>query len=836
MPTQLEQELRGALGTERVALVVGAGVSAAAARLPGWSKVIESGFEYARGVGVLDDEGLTRGQVALGEGRFPDAAQVLKRALGAPAGEYPRWLKHQFGIGRDRIVDGSLLDAVIDLPYAALATTNFDHLLSLQHPDALMPVTWRDAPGLHEAVRDGQRVLHIHGSYDDATSVIFGIDNYESLAAAPAYEAVIRTLWLDRVLLFIGCSFDGLTDPDFRRLIDWASQTFKGTPHKHYALMQTGTFTTEQVRQYLNDWRIQIVPYGVDYSDLPITLRRINPHPDRAYARRLQRARALLAGSPGDSGQLAHLLASLAADSRPTEPRADLQARADQLLSEQKDSTDRLRGDLRVLQTQARLMVDAAEVERQYRRWADGQLRIADDAFRSTVLRASGAVYLFSETLLQELHRRGVHVHEAVVSNYVHDFVDQIAKPSSFFHGDAYTLENAARVLNSLTAILDCDPDRVFPFRQPGTKLARALDPVLLVCRADRLELRDLSGKCEASLPNSSFVERATALTLEGSRVVVFNDRHGVRAWDPLQTTLPTAEFTIGGAFGIFSADHRMSGDDLVSVVASTDGPVYLLRNLRLTDTIAGRADDIDDVVMMPGEVVWGLGHRGVRLCRYQDGRWDEVLSAVDLDQLLPRLPTLDTYWPARVAAHDEEYRDVVTWHANSNRYQHPRLTRATIGGQELLSLNVTLFMHDANDQALLFFDTRRPELQLRASCYRDGRVSEGTIVDFATTVAPGGRDRLITARLSSFDLSYDLITVERATPTRDGVSFLKELSLGRTRDDLIAVTMGDDDAGFAADDSGGLFRFSLRTQAFEECDRDNDSRIRSIRVVSWRA
>ena len=122
MSAELQLELRDVLATKRVAVVVGAGVSMAAAGLPGWSKAIESGLEYARVAGVLDGDGVSRGLNALRDQRFPEAAQILKDALGAPAGEYPRWLEKTFGIGRDRVVDHALVDAVVDLPYAALAS------------------------------------------------------------------------------------------------------------------------------------------------------------------------------------------------------------------------------------------------------------------------------------------------------------------------------------------------------------------------------------------------------------------------------------------------------------------------------------------------------------------------------------------------------------------------------------------------------------------------------------------------------------------------------------------------------------------------------------------
>lgn len=75
---------------------------------------------------------------------------------------------------------------------------------------------------MQTALRDGGRSFHLHGHFEEPDSVIFGVDNYEELVNSDAYHTVMRTLWLERTLLFIGCNFDGLTDPDFTKLPDWA--------------------------------------------------------------------------------------------------------------------------------------------------------------------------------------------------------------------------------------------------------------------------------------------------------------------------------------------------------------------------------------------------------------------------------------------------------------------------------------------------------------------------------------------------------------------------------------------------------------------------------------
>src|SRR5882757_6370076 len=124
MSTAADDQLIDALRARRVAAVVGAGVSAATAGLPGWAGLIESGLRYAHQVGLLGADDLARGEKALRESGFLDAANLLKAALGAPDGEYPRWLEHTFRLNRDRIRNRPLINSVVDLPCACFATTN----------------------------------------------------------------------------------------------------------------------------------------------------------------------------------------------------------------------------------------------------------------------------------------------------------------------------------------------------------------------------------------------------------------------------------------------------------------------------------------------------------------------------------------------------------------------------------------------------------------------------------------------------------------------------------------------------------------------------------------
>jgi hypothetical protein len=562
----------------------------------------------------------------------------------------------------------------------------------------------------------------------------------------------------------------------------------------------------------------------------------LNPVPARAYARRAQRAKAIVDGAdPRYAQELGNLFRTLASEPASESSDSQFRARASELLAHHDDRMAQLRGDLRMLQAQAIAMVKPEDVKTQRQRWGDWIIRRAvDEEFLRVVLAAATALYLFPDTLLQELHRRQVDVHEAVVSGYVRSFVDGMARGR--FSADGYAVENAVRVLSSLIAINECDPDRVFPQRRAGTRLEQRLDHVLLVARKGRLEIRDTDGGLKGSLPGDGEFFHAAVEDVSGERMVVCADRHGVYAWEPLRTSTPSIEFAVGGTFGTISVDHRPAANGLMSAVSTLEKQIHILRDLQPVHVLSDPEGSVLDVVLTADGALYGLHQGEPRIRRWQAGRWEDVLTIPDLDRLLPALPVLSGKWTQRIAADNEALGELGPWEADAGRYQHPTLTRIIFGGEELLAFDVTLSFQDANDQVLLLLNPNDPTLTIRASYYRDGRQDRGTITAFVPFVGADKIERMATVRLSDFEKGYDLVAVARATPTRNGTALLRERSFGRTYDDLIALAMIDNARGFAADDSGGLFALSIGDSTFVELDRDRQSKIVTLNASAWQA
>jgi hypothetical protein len=273
-------QLRWLVARGKVVPVIGAGVSKAVAGAPDWPILIKAGAEYARAHRLV---------------RSSDAAELLGSSLSTPASVIDaattvrRWLEEskEFGpwlhslFSQLHASQPRLLGAIWGLKLALIVTTNYDRLLSGAYPRGAVNVfTWKQPSLAHAAIaRDDfcpLHVFHLHGVFDEPESVIFGERDYGRLAEQRGYEDLVRTLWIARSLVFIGSSLNGLDDPDFFRLITWASDTFGNDSCKHYILARAGEIDAETAEKW-SLRNIETVVYGESFDDLPIFLQELWP-------------------------------------------------------------------------------------------------------------------------------------------------------------------------------------------------------------------------------------------------------------------------------------------------------------------------------------------------------------------------------------------------------------------------------------------------------------------------------------------------------------------------------------------------------------------------------
>ncbi len=277
MSHDLVDDLRAEIAKGHVLVVVGAGVSIGATGgnpLASWQGLLENGVEECVKLRGLSQEWADRVRAEIKSGDMDDllsAAEKISSKLGFPdGGEYRRWLRET--VGGLRAEDRSVLKALRDLGLP-LATTNYDGLL--EEITALPPVTWREGDRVARAIRkDEPGILHLHGYWEDPESVVLGIRSYERILGHAHAQAVLRAVQTLHTLLFVGCG-EGLTDPNFGALLQWAREIFQASEDRHYRLCLDGE--AEDLRQQHKNDRLYPVPYGSDHSKLLKFLQDLKP-------------------------------------------------------------------------------------------------------------------------------------------------------------------------------------------------------------------------------------------------------------------------------------------------------------------------------------------------------------------------------------------------------------------------------------------------------------------------------------------------------------------------------------------------------------------------------
>ena len=807
--------------------VTGAGVSIAVAGYPSWAGLIESGINFSETSGGCSSHEIARARMKLKMGKLIPAAQAVKKMLRAPGGQYAAWLESVFERSSDAIPESRLIDSISDLMAPVVATTNYDDLLERFLLGHRQGITWRDPRAMLKALHSDSAVFHLHGHFNEPESVVFGADNYGDLVSNDAYHTVLKTLWIDRTLLFIGCSFSGLEDPDFSRMLTWFAQTFPDSSHRHFALLLEGSFSRKEQAKWLHQFRIQAIPYGPGHQDLEKAVRKLNPNVQKAYAARIVLSKRLLENAQAqDVGKFVSALEGAGVHAPPEELR-----HAAQILF-QAAKEDRLskRQNFAAMQMLARSIVEYKSVRSEMTNWRRGKTRY-EGSFRETVKQAAAALFLFPESLLNALKQRHIEIHQNVLSGYCRSVFEEAESNGTTEADGGYAVENLNRILTSVAAILHASPGEVFPDIAEGMAAPSWPEKCLLVSRVKCVELRspDSLEQVIATLPMDLDIMDAQFAGLGGRKAVILHTQGGVTAWDPA-IAIPFKEFPITSAYGISSVSHHQDGQDLRSLVSSIPGPVFVLENLDKIDiwNPLPPGKFLSEVVLLPDGRAFGIPSNQFQIVGFLDDHCEVALSAAELTEQIAALPILGEHWNKRILEEHEQYGDRPDPESSywlEARFQNPALNKVEVDGKAHLILQVNLSFHVV-DSVIFLLSADGPKLKVIGHFWIEDELMNG----FDIRSGPGGELRLACTLLSDYELTYDLAIWARAAKTSHGLVFVREGSTLRTKDDLLEIAFGDPEKCFASDDSGGLFQFSMADGSWKEICRNSESRIRALR------
>jgi hypothetical protein len=270
---ELPADLVKAVARHEVLLVVGTGASMAAVSEPdspvSWRGLLQHGLDYAGNQKLLSDAVLSNGSEMLREGEFDSVATLIGGALRGSRSDWLRSAFAQLELGR---AGERLYDAIAAIGAASLITTNYDTLLDTYLKRT--PISWTtpnfsSALGEPEVLPDA--VLHLHGYFLEADSVVLDPADYERLTLSPAMSA-LQAASANRPLLFVGCGPDGLKDPHFSRLWSWLGDV---STRQHYALLPRSVDTKAMREVSGPHLRFLIYEDEDDHAGLPAALEKL---------------------------------------------------------------------------------------------------------------------------------------------------------------------------------------------------------------------------------------------------------------------------------------------------------------------------------------------------------------------------------------------------------------------------------------------------------------------------------------------------------------------------------------------------------------------------------
>ena len=279
-------QLRASITRGEAVLVIGAGVTANATgdRAAGtWRGLIRSGL--ARVVASTDKESdwLDHQEWLLG-GDVHDligvAQQVETRLRRAKI--FDQWLEDLVGglkVNRRVIYDA------LSKSRAPILTTNYDKLI--EQSTGMGTKSWEENFNVGAWLRrpsSAREVLHLHGVFDDADSVVLGNTSYQSLLLHPQAQFVQKALAATNDLVFVGCG-STTEDPNLGALLDWVAQDRSG--RQHFRLCLDSEVVSIRAAAARGS-RIAAIPYGPDHGDLANFVSRYLCHPEEALTPRMR--------------------------------------------------------------------------------------------------------------------------------------------------------------------------------------------------------------------------------------------------------------------------------------------------------------------------------------------------------------------------------------------------------------------------------------------------------------------------------------------------------------------------------------------------------------------
>jgi hypothetical protein len=185
--------------------------------MPGWRQLVELLAKHAGHYSAAREQ-------AIREQMRTDliaAIDLYEIGDAVPPVERAKFLRDQFDVRPDQVTEAA--NALARLPAQAFLTTNFDPILSHAMRSLGLEVFSNASEELQSALSvlgTKRFMVHLHGRASVYESMALGSASYERITRRPAYEQLLRDVFLRYCVLAVGFSF---SDPPFQRLLQYVT-------------------------------------------------------------------------------------------------------------------------------------------------------------------------------------------------------------------------------------------------------------------------------------------------------------------------------------------------------------------------------------------------------------------------------------------------------------------------------------------------------------------------------------------------------------------------------------------------------------------------------------
>lgn len=730
------ENLQAFLREDKVIPVIGAGVSYAAANLPGWKAAIENGLQFAE-IHRLDFDRIHAAREQLNGGNLIEGADIMKALLGAPGHPFSNWLKDLFGEPVIRSPD--LLNSIEDLCAPILLTTNYDKLLSARSRLRTREVfDWSDYKEVHGALsHDPRFILHLHGIWNKPETIVLSKDDYSKLAKELGYKELLKKLWTDYHFLFIGCSRDGVMDEDFSTVFGFLNEWFPGSTHQHFILLNERDIEGEAHLPLLKQCNIVPISYGHDYAKLAEFINFLNPNRERACREteelkkeieaRVGRLKLSDAKYSGDDAETRQLIKEVLPTGAYWIDSLQLKI-LENALRETNNSIQNKREQFRFSQGVVKALVEMGELKSQLQLWIenrDNPSALNNDKFINLAIICYECLQRLPKDLLEEIrHRAPWAIHSYYFTGYLGQFVGEFRlfkdQFRDLYDGDKYFFENLKRLIDSLHRVLELDADALFPDLAPAVITKQIETPGWLFVCDKEVSLRKPLFPYErvAWLPAQGdlpFRDAAIIRFLEDWVVVTCNSQKCFR-WHP------TMHFA---AEPFFEAPPGESIRDLFVIETTADRVVVSIycgsKLYNFLNFEASEATHLEDnfeylVYHSACDAFFGFNSLGgIGVC--------PVLYRVDWDGSCQPVIHSDAIWsaiehlPACVSSGLHVKNGLLM------RFNGGLMALRRWGGKEVVVVKLKILKAGANSSLLAFIDVEKPDVEFLALVVLPGKL-----------------------------------------------------------------------------------------------------------------